>query len=439
MRENTTHGHRSRIWITGMTLLFGSMVALFAQNRESYQSLEDYLVRAQEANPQLQAFAARYEAAINRIPQVSALPDPTLQINHFVDSVQTRTGPQENVLSLGQKLPWFGKLGNREAAATGEAQALWYAFQAQQLTVAKKVATAYYDYAYIGKAIHYSRENLELLNDLRPIVEERVRGGSNLNSLLRLEVEIGKVQDKLQSFEQKRIAKSAKLSELLALPSDHPLPWPEWEAPEPENLDGIESVSLIERNNPELGMLESRIESAEARREIARLASYPDVTLGVNYIQIGEPDVNPAAPDAGKDAWGVTVSVNLPIWQNKNKAGRSEALSQKQAAESEYQNRLNGLKAEFSSSMALLEDAHRRLELYGDELLNLAKQSVEISQTSYEGGQTGILEVIDSERSLLELQLLHWRAAADAWKQRINIQTITNQPISGTFNVTKEE
>ena len=63
---------------------------------------------------------------------------------------------------------------------------------------------------------------------------------------------------------------------------------------------------------------------------------------------------------------------------------------------------------------------------------------MENSRTSYESGRTGILEVIDSERSLLDLQLLYWRASADAWQQRIIIQTLSNQPLLGTFQATQE-
>jgi outer membrane protein TolC len=100
------------------------------------------------------------------------------------------------------------------------------------------------------------------------------------------------------------------------------------------------------------------------------------------------------------------------------------------ALERTYEQKLNELKADLRSSLALLDDANRRLRLYGDELLALAEQAVENSRTSYEGGRTGILEVIDSERSLLELQLLYWRAAADAWQHRVTIQTLANRPIS---------
>ncbi len=401
-------------------------------------SLESYLRRAQAANPQLNAFEQRYEAAMQRIPQASALPDPMFQVTSFVESVQTRTGPQENIIMLSQKIPWFGKLSSREAAASAEAEALWYAYQNQQLMLARTVSLRFYEYGYTEEAIRLTRENKELLEELEPIVEEKVRAGGEINALLRLKVEIGRIDDRLQSLSQKRVVQSAKLAELLAIPETELLSWPDWKAPEAVSPDGPSLVQSIRMHNPELKMLERKIASAEARREIARLESYPDITFGLNYIQVGDPSVNPMTPDAGKDPWGVTVAVNIPIWFEKYSAARAEALASQRANENEYSNRFNALRAELSASLALLEDANRRLELYGEELLDLAEQAVENSRTSYESGRTGILEVIDSERSLLDLQLLYWRAASDAWQQRITLQTLANQPILGTFNATTE-
>lgn len=391
------------------------------------EGLESYLTRAQAANPQLEAFRQRYEAAMQRIPQASALPDPTLQVTHFVESVQTRTGPQENVLMLSQKIPWFGKLDSREAVASAEAEALWFAYQNQQLMLARSVSLAFYEYAYLKDAIRLSRENLELLQGLEPIVEEKVRAGADLNALLRLKVEIGRVDDQARTLEQKSIAQSARLAELLALPQETVLPFPEWSRPGIVSTDGPSLVRAIEANHPELKMLERKIHSAEARREIARLESFPDLTFGINYIQLGEPEVMPNTPDAGRDPWGVTVAVQIPIWFGKYNAAKAEALAAQRASEHERQHRFNQLRAELSASLALLKNANRQLTLYGDELLGLAGQAVENSRSAYESGRSGILEVIDSERSLLELQLLSKRAAADAWQQRILIQTLTGQ------------
>jgi outer membrane protein TolC len=369
---------------------------------------------------------------MSRIPQASALPDPMFQVTHFVESVQTRTGPQENAFMFSQKIPWFGKLNNKELVASTEAEAIWYAYQNKQLMLARLVSLAYYEYGHTDRAIQLTEENLELLQKLEPIVEEKVKAGAGINALLRLKVEIGKVADKHQSLLKKRIAQSADLSALLALPPDELLPWPKWEAPDMFSFNTSDVVYAIEENNPELAMLKRKVASAEARQELAQLKSYPDFTLGLNYIQLGDA-INLATPDAGKDPWGITFAINIPLWFNKYDAAKAEALAQKRANENEYEDKLNSLRSQLSQSTALLEDANRRIELYGNELLGLANQAVENSRSSYESGRTSILEVIDSERSLLDLQLLYWRAATDAWQQRILIQTLANQPISETF------
>ncbi len=401
-------------------------------------TLRAYLERAQEFNPEIKAFEKFYQAALHRIPIASSLPDPKLQITNFIESVQTRTGPQENVLMINQSLPWFGTLNNRERASSSEAEAVWFAYQSKQLSLARLVSVAFYEYGYTGKAISLTEQNLELLQSLEPIVKEKVEAGGDLNPLLRLKVEIGKISDRLKSFEQNREAQSAKISGILALSASNTLPWPEWKLPEAIELNLTTLLKNVVENNPDIAMLKQRVISAEARMELARLQNYPDFTLGFNYIQLGDP-INPGVPDAGKDPWGFTVSVNIPIWVERNKSRRSDALSTKHALKYEQENKENILKAELVASHSRLKDANRRLDLYGDNLLKLARQSIDISKTSYEGGRTGILDVIDSERSLIELQLLYWRAAADAWQNRIIIQTLINQPILGSFKATSEK
>ncbi len=394
-------------------------------------TLEAYIQRSLDANPGLKMFKARYQAALERVPQAASLPDPMFQITHFVESVQTRTGPQENVFMLSQRIPWFGKLSSSEQAASAEAQALWHAYQNQQLLLVRKVSLAFFEYGFTGRAITLTRKNLDWLTQLEPIIEEQVKGGGDINPLLRLKVEVGKIADKLESLKQRRIVQSARITEMLALPETTLIEWPRWDVPPVDVVDGRTLVGAIEGNNPELQMLKRKIASGQARQESARLASYPDVTVGINYIQIGDPVVNPATPDAGADPWGVTATITIPLWFDKNEAARAEALAGKQAYEHEYEKTVNALKAEMRASIALLHDADRRLQFYGKELLGLAEQAAENSRAGYEAGRTGILEVIDSERSLLELHLLSWRAAADAWQQRVTIQTLANQPVLG--------
>jgi len=392
-------------------------------------SLGAYLERALDASPLLMAFEHRHRAAKARIPQEGALPNPQFQLTHFVESIQTRTGPQENAFVLSQRLPWFGTLGERERAAGAEAEALWYAWQNQHLQVALEAGTLYFDFALAYRQIELVEQNLKLLRQALPSVEERVRGGASLDALLRLQLEVGRLEDRLASLRSSRKVLTASLRETLVLDPPTELPQPYLETVLPPPMDGPSLNAALERNNPELAMLRSRIENAEARQALARLESYPDISLGINYIQIGDP-VAPT-PDAGKDAWGGTVGISIPLWFGRNRSARLEAMESRRALEADYRDRLVGLKAELSRRMTRLQDVARTATLYKDDLLPLARQSVEISRARYESGEGTFLAWVDSERSLLELDLRYWEAVAMIAKQHLALQVLVNRPVAG--------
>jgi outer membrane protein TolC len=56
--------------------------------------LREFVRRALEAQPGLKEAEARYRAALERVPQVTALPDPTLTFTQMLRSVETRVGPK---------------------------------------------------------------------------------------------------------------------------------------------------------------------------------------------------------------------------------------------------------------------------------------------------------------------------------------------------------
>ena len=400
-------------------------------------SLVGYLKQALRGNPHHITMEAEYEAAKSRIPQVTALPDPTFEITHFVESIQTRTGPQERIYSIKQQIPWFGKLKTAETKSTKEAQAVWYSLQNHQLILAKKVSVEFFEYGFTGKAIELTTEIRNLLTQLEPIVEQKVSVGGSLNSLLRLKVEIGKIDDRLLSLKQKRLQQSAEFNKLLGRADSPLVDLPIWDAPSAFIPEDKALVASILQNNPELKMLLLKIDSKREGEELARLAKFPDVTLGVNYVDLG--NRVSGTFDNRENPWGVTLSVNIPIWREKIKAQHAEAQAITTATVHEYHDRFLDLTTELAVCLLAHEDAQRRLKLYGEELLDLAKQAVQNSRASYENGKATILEVIDSERSLLDMQLLYWRAASDVWRQRVTMQTLANQPIMGKFKATQEE
>ena len=110
-------------------LLFLIMMYVFyfgagvAQQNGATLSLDKLLKETIEKKPAIQAAESRWRASQQRPAQVSTLPDPMFSYARFGSSVETRVGPQENVLMLSQRIPFPGKLGLKGKMARQDALA----------------------------------------------------------------------------------------------------------------------------------------------------------------------------------------------------------------------------------------------------------------------------------------------------------------------------
>ncbi|MCC5021485.1 MAG: TolC family protein [Candidatus Synoicihabitans palmerolidicus] len=176
-------------------------------------------------------------------------------------------------------------------------------------------------------------------------------------------------------------------------------------------------------------MLDRQIASAAARQALARLESRPDVTVGVNYIQTARSTVSPQMAGSGRDPWSISVAVNLPIWRDRVQAARRESDASHDATAATRANRFNQLCAQARAAHLALSDALRRFAVHRDELLPLARQAAKNKETSFESGRATLFEMIDAERTLLDLELALAQAATDTAQRRIALLTLANQPL----------
>jgi len=128
------------------------------------QSVDDYFKLAAENNPSLQAKYKNFEAALQRVAQVSSLSDPTLTLGYFISPVETRVGPQRARFSLSQMFPWFGALVAREVASTLLAEAKYQEFLNARNQLHYQVSAAYYPLLELKEFISIEQENLTILN-----------------------------------------------------------------------------------------------------------------------------------------------------------------------------------------------------------------------------------------------------------------------------------
>ena len=390
--------------------------------------LSDYLVYAALNNPGLEAMFNRWKATLERIPQAKALPDPRLKYGYYIREVETRVGPQRQRLGLAQTFPWFGKLRLRGDAASEAAQEAKQRYEAVKLKLFYSVKDAYYEYYYLGRAIGVVRAQLDYVKYLEQVVRTRYRTAATKHSdLIRAQVELGKLDDRLRSLVDLREPVVARLNAVLNRPVSAPLPWPT-EIPY-EQVEGTDEqvFAWFLEVNPDLRGLEHAIAREQYGLELAMKNYYPDVTFGVDYIETGSAIMRTS--ESGKDPVIAMVSINLPIWLGKLRAGVREAEARHRAAVHAKKARENTLSAAIKMALYKFRDARRKIDLYRDTLVPKGKQSLEASATAFRGGTASFLDVVDAVRILLEFELSYERALADRAQRLAELEMLVGREL----------
>ena len=391
--------------------------------------LADYLAYAAKNNPGLEAAFNRWKAALERVPQVRSLPDPRFTYKYFIEKVETRVGPQRHSFTLAQTFPWFGKLDLRGEAAGQAALAAKERYEAVKLALFYRVKEACYEYAYLARAIEIVRENRDLAKYFESVARMRYKvAAAKHPDVIRAQVELAKLDDRLAALEELRSPVAARVNAALNRSIDAPVPWPENMPRERIAPSDKQLLAWLETDNPELGALQHEIERERRGIELAAKNYYPDVTVGMMYIGTDKARMH-GVSDSGKDPVAATVSVNLPIWHKKYDASRREALARYKSAVKTKMDRGNRLKSEAKMALYRFQDAERKIDLYRDTLLPKARQSMKVTEAAFRVGKATFLELVDSQRVMLEFQLVLEGSLADHGQHLARIEMLIGRSI----------
>ena len=454
-----------------LTLLAAEDVSspvFFAGNEE----LRGYLMEAAERNPGLKARHLEWQAALERVPQVTSLEDPMLMYGQFVRSQDKRFE-----VALEQKFPWFGTLRARGDKALAEAEAALARFYAARNELFAKVKQAYFDYTLLGESIGVVQSQVEVLGDVEEIVRTRYALGLSPEAdLFRVQVEKETVGDQLKGLNQSRPVLAAKLNAALGRETGAEVPWPQpspFPSPAP---DGDEMLARIHAANPDLAAMQRMIEGWEKGVAVAKKMAYPEFALGLQYGGMKNTDTDQAraktryieqldairmlaedAPTRGftsvmndirygnfkdqfllqsesvEDDVMIYFKLSLPVWRKRIHAGIEEAKLMAEAAEQDKHRATLALESAAHSARFGIEDGLRRYALYKDTLIPKQKQTYESLQGAYSAGESnetglGFLDILQAVRTLLEFRLEQARAARDVQMNCAELEMLMGGP-----------
>lgn len=392
-------------------------------------NLDDYLGYAAAHNEELNAAIHAWQAIKDRRPQATSLPDPRFRFTEYLESVETRVGPQERAFGLSQTIPWFGKLSLKGQIEEERASGAAAGAKAVFLRIAYRVKKSYYDLAYLKHSLAITEEHLDLLSQWEEVARSRYATGTgSYAELIKAQVELGKLSERIEELRDRYRPLAAALNAALNRPADARIAWPTELEAQGSPLDEGALQRRLPVENPELLGLEHQALSFLRAEELAGKQRYPDLTLGVNYIQTGDARMENVL-GSGKDPILASFSINIPIWSGKYQAAEREAAGSYLAAHSIRREKENNLAAALELALFGYRDALRKLDLYGDTLLPKGRQSLGATLAAYETGEAGFLDLVDAERLLLEFELSKARAAADLMIQLAEIEVLVGGPV----------
>ncbi|MEB2781112.1 TolC family protein [Algoriphagus sp. C2-6-M1] len=392
------------------------------------QTLDAYLKIATQNNPGLQAKYKEFEAAMQKIPQVSTLPDPTFAVSAFGQMTETRVGPQMARFTLTQMFPWFGTLRAQGDVATLMAEAKYQSFLDARNTLHYQVAAAYYPLYELKLWKAIEQGNIEILESYKTITNSKFKNGAGaMVDVLRVDImlkdastnlSILKVKEKpllttfntlLNRNENEAVALSDSLTIEYSLPAD------------------FRKDSLLVRN-PILNELDLKIQASEASENVAVKQGLPRLGVGFDYIIVGKrTDLGPgmtAPVDNGQDAFMPMVSASIPIFRRKYKAAVKEAQLMQESYALQKEDYTNTLISGYEMAWFGIQQQQKLLQLY-DHQIQESQQVLNLLFSAYGNSGREFEEVLRMQQQLLKYEKMKATALAEYHTKVAELDYIT--------------
>jgi outer membrane protein TolC len=239
-------------------------------------------------------------------------------------------------------------------------------------------------------------------------------GSGKLTDISRLQVQIKALESDIAQLEVNKRPLIAKFNQLLGRGRNEAVVM---EAQENlRNINGWEEPYLdsILTYNPMLLMLDKESMAYQKQAEMAKLEGMPMLGAGVNYMMfsprpesgmIGGMEGMAYMPAGmGRNMIMPMVTMTLPIYRKKYKSMEREATYWMESTQNQRQELENLLTTEFETVLASIKDSDRKLLLL-DEQIELMKQTLDLSVTSYATDGSSFEEILSIQRELLDFRL----------------------------------
>ena len=381
----------------------------------------DILRHAFLANGELEASYFEWKAAMARITQAASWPNSDFMVGYsYMFSSDNIKGWNRNTFafqpdpSMNLQLPiksaQAGKVALQEARAAG------YRFLALKFDLQRRVLDAYYDLALARERIRIQRQNVDLLHGLSESARARVQAGAPQQDLLKAQIDYGLAENELGNLEAQSGSAQAILNALLSRAPEAPITLePVLPAARSVPANDSQLIAMGVAQNPELAGLAAEVARRADALELARL----------RYI----PDLNPQFAFTGSISQTVGAMVMLPTTVPAIQGAIAESRAMLRSSQATARQTSRDRAASFVAALYFMRNAERQAALYQKSILSLADQALNSSRVSYMSGTLSYADLIDSQRTLLNVRLMTAEARIEREKRLAELESLAGTDI----------
>ncbi len=379
----------------------------------------DVLRRAFLANGDLEAAYHEWAMAVHKINQAGSWPSQPVELNfEYMFSAQrmksfdrlTTSVRLMDATALPNKTYQDAVVVWREAQAAGER------FRAAKFDLQVKVLQAWSDYCLQAERVRIQQQNAGLLRLVADTAASRVRAGGSQQEQLRADVELKLADSELATMKSELEQQRAVLNGLLRRPAAAALLAPTTfpaARPIPADDDSLLAAGVV--NNAELSAMGYDRESRRAAVRRARL----------EYM----PEINPMAAFTGSISQSIGAAIVLPTQFPKIRAMIAESRADLRRIEASAGQLQADRAGQFASTLLALRDAERRGLVFTEDIIPLAQRTVDLSRQAYSNGASSYIDLIDTQRTLLEVRLTAVEARATREKMLAELEALAGMDV----------
>lgn len=402
--------------------LFGT--AASAQMLTLEQAIQDAL----QQDAWLTANQKHQQAALALSEGATVLPDPKITVgllNMPTDSFDFEQEAMTQVsVQVTQMLPVGDTLEiNRQQHRVTAQQAMWQ--RQNRIALIKREVTRLWLNAYQAQKslsiVEQSRPLFEQLNDAVASHYRASDGATRQQDLVRAELEIGKLDQRLMALKQSRDAALSQLKQYLPEQAEQDLSIAQELFVEQSigTVEALQAPDLSERliQHPLVKMIDERTNSARLEQSLAEQKYKPQFGVSLGYGYRGE------APNGSEraDLASLAVSVSMPIFSSRRQdAAVSAARLQVQALLSDKALLLNDLQSRYQTIKSNWLQLKQREALYQAHLLPQYRATSEAALNAYTRDDGRFIDIVqariaelNAQVELLNIQVSQYQQAAE--------------------------